>query len=133
MNADDTGWNFFCQVCCRLTLPSFFPGGLSRSQGGGGDETLAGKMSSEESLSNKGEDGIQIDGGAWNGKEEGSAGYEDSNHQLNQPPNEFWHQDRIDREERQKEAERKESGEKETDSLSNGDQPKPTGDGWSWI
>ena len=124
----------FYQVCCRLALPSFFADGqqgdgVKTRQGGGGiktgeGETLEGEISSWEKLSNKEKGGLQIDGSAWNDKE----GYEEANHQLNQP-NEFGHQDPIHREERREEVKRREL-KKPTDSLSNVDK---TDDGWSWI
>ena len=136
---------FFSKVCCRLTLPSFFADsqqqgdGVKTSQGGdgfktGGDEeeqTVRGKISFGENLSNKEQGGVKSDGSAWNVKEERIAGHDEGNDQLEQPTE---HQHKFDVEERQEEeAKRKEAGVKPTDSLSNGDKPEATGDGWAWI
>ena len=141
------GCGNFSQVCCRLTLPSFFADsqqqqgdGVKTSQGGDGVKTgvdedgqtgMKGKISFGDKLSNKEQDGVKIDRSAWNVKEEKVAGDDEGNNQLEQPTE---HRHRFDKEEREEEeAKKNESGLEPTDSLSNGDKAETTGDGWAWI
>ena len=117
------------QVCCRLTLPSFFgdssQGGSGVKTGGEGEEQTVGNFG--ENLSNQEDGGVKIEGSGWEFKEEIVGGYNPS-----EQPNDYG-QDGIHREEREKETERKDSGVKPTDSLSNSDKAEATGDRWSWI
>ena len=80
-----------------------------------------------ENLSNQEEGGVEIEGDAWEFKEEIVGGFNQS-----EQPNDY-RLDGIHREEREKETERKDSGVKPTDSLSNSDKAEATGDRWSWI
>ena len=112
-------------MCCTLVLPSFFADG---SQGGGGARVKTrGDLEEQtvnygENLSNQEKGGVKIEGMIDRNKAKQQ--WEEAND---------YRQDGINGEERDKEVERMEPGEKPTDSLSNRDKAEETGGGWSWI